>query len=653
MRELPPPSTSLLSPGILATAPPVGEMDLLHTITLQPGVIARNDFDLGYDVRGGEADQNLIRLDGIPLYNPYHAGGVFGTFIEDAVTKATFLSGAFPAQYGGRLSSVLDATSTEEPRPGVHGTAGLSLLSAHTTLGGALPGSALRGSWNIAARRTYADEVVSLVSNRVLPYHFYDAQFHLVDTLPTGTRLAVTAYHGYDVLNGTESQIDLFNEISYSDSANTGQGRVFLDWNNWATGATLTHTWHPRDSLSSDSTQLLQRVFLTSFGTDFEVGDSTRLITNTVREAGISGTLTHYTGNHALAVGYDYSHLDVRFHAPEQPADIGLASRSQALDPLGLFAEDLWTIGDRLQIRPGIRMDHISSANWTGVSPRLSIRYLLHDGLAFTLGGGQYAQWMHSILKEDEPVRIFNYWIASDQNVPVSTAQDIVAGLDWWPTERKHARLELYRKRYVNLADVSPTADPSHPANDFLRLDGESYGADLLLQLLRAGRYSGWISYSYATSTRSDGTMTYAPAQDRRNEVDAVVRYLTPSRWNLSAHFGFGSGTPYTNVVGQSVDRFYDPTTGTWNPSVSPYTFDPVNGTYNGARYPVYQRLDLSASRVFFVRGAMITPSLTLINAYDYRNVFTYQFNYTTSPPTRSAYSQFPIFPEIGVTVGF
>ena len=637
----------------MSAAPPLGEVDVLHTVTMLPGVIARNDFDLGYDVRGGESDQNLVRLDGIPLYNPFHLGGVFGTFIDDAVGKADFLSGAFPAQYGGRLSSVLDVTSSEETQPGVHGTAALSLLAAHTNLGGAIPGSALHGSWDVAARRTYADEVVALLSKRVLPYHFYDAQLHAVDTLPSGTRIAFTTYHGYDVLDGTAAAVDPFDELSYVDSANTGQGRVHLDWNNWATGATLTHVWRGRAPIVGDSTHLSQRVFLTTFSTDFEIADSTRLITNSVREAGVSGMLTRYQGAHALTLGYDYSHLDVRFHAPEQPTDVGLASRSQTLAPLGLFAEDLWRIGERLQIRPGVRVDHIGAADWTGISPRLSLQYMLHDGLAVTLGGGQYAQWMHAILKEDEPVRIFNYWIASDRYVPVSTAQDIVAGVDWWPSELRHARIEVYRKRYVNLTNVNDTADPSDPAHAFLRLDGESYGADVLLQLLRAGPYSGWVSYSYALSTRTDGTMLYAPAQDRRNEVDVVARYQTPSRWNLSAHFGFGSGTPYTNIVAQSVDRFYDPTTGTWNPSVSPYTFDPVNGPYNGSRYPVYQRLDLSASHVYHVRGTTVTPSVTLINAYNYHNVFTYEFNFTTSPPTRTAYSQFPLFPEIGVTVGF
>ncbi|HXC24607.1 MAG TPA: TonB-dependent receptor, partial [Gemmatimonadaceae bacterium] len=557
-------STTILSSTTLSAAPPLGEADLLHTVTLLPGVIARNDYDVGYDVRGGESDQNLIRLDGIPLYNPFHIGGLFGTFIDDAVGHADFLSGAFPAQYDSRLSSVLDVTSAEDPRPGIHGTAGLSLLAAHTVLGGALPGSALHGSWDIAARRTYADAVISLVSNRVLPYHFYDTQFHAVDTLPSGTRLAVTVYHGYDVLDGTAAQVDPFSELSYVDSANTGQGRVHLDWSNWAGGATLSHTITQSTALTGDSLQLSQRLFSTNFSTNFEIGDSTHLITNNVRETGLSGMLTRYQGAHAVTLGYDYSQIAVDFHAPDQPTDIGLASRTQALSPLGLYAEDLWTIGDRLVIRPGLRLDHVGAAQWTGLSPRLSIRYKLTDNIALTAGGGQYAQWMHSILKEDEPVRIFNYWVASDQNVPVSTAQDLVAGLELWPTAPHRVRVELFRKRYVNLTDVSPTADPSDPAHAFLRLDGESHGADVLLQLLKSSRYSGWISYSYTKSTRTDGTIEYAPAQDRRNEVDAVWRYETLSHWALSAHFGYGSGTPYTNVVGQIVDRFYDPTTGTW-----------------------------------------------------------------------------------------
>ena len=650
-QQAPTVSTLTLSPGngAFATPPLLGEGDLLRVVQFLPGVMARNDFNVGYNVRGGESDQNLILLDGIPLYNPFHVGGVFGTFIDAAVGDAAFTSGAIPARYGGRLSSVLDVTSAEDPRVGMHGTVGLSLLASHAVLGGALSG--WRGAWEVAARRTYADKIVPRVSRRTLPYHFYDTQLHAVDTLPTGTRVAVTAYRGTDVLDGTAAQVDLFNHPV--DSAHAGDGHVHFDWGNWVAGLMLSQRLRSDGGIGGDSVDVVQRGYVSHFGTLLDVGDVQQQVRNRVADAGLMGAVTRYATRHTLTVGYEYSHLGVHFLAPAQPTDLGFTTRDQTLTATALFVDDVWRLSDRLLLRPGLRLEHVGGVPWTGLSPRLSLRYLVRDGVALTLGGGRYTQWMHSLLKEDEPVRIFDYWVASDHNIPVSIGRDLVAGVELWPNARRHVRLELFHKRYGDLAEANPSADPADAAHAFLRVSGVSRGADILLQQLSTGPYSGWVSYTYAVSRRSDGTMQYPPAQDRRHQIDAVAQYHTHARWTLSAHFGLGSGTPYTDVVGEVANRFYDPSSNVWNPSVAPISFEPVNGPRNGARYPLYQRLDLSASKSYHVRGAAITPSLEVINAYNYHNVFTYDFNFTASPPTRTAMSQFPLFPAIGVTVSF
>ena len=128
--------------------PAIGESDVLRSVALLPGVVARNDFSAGFNVRGGEADQNLVLLDGIPIYNPFHLGGLFGTFIDKAVSGMDVLTGAFPARYGGRLSSVLDVKSLEETRRGAHGCGRISLLSSSLFGGGIARQGKL--SWNVA-----------------------------------------------------------------------------------------------------------------------------------------------------------------------------------------------------------------------------------------------------------------------------------------------------------------------------------------------------------------------------------------------------------------------------------------------------------------------------------------------------------------------
>src|SRR5512143_1021053 len=148
--------------------PKFGEPDIIRIVQLLPGVEARNDFSTGLNVRGGEADQNLILLDGYPIYNPFHLGGLFSTFIDPTVRDLTLMTGGFPARYGGRLSSVLDVHSMDEVRPGVHGAAELSLLATTAQVGGSFANA--KGSWSLAGRRTYADKFVELISSNELPY---------------------------------------------------------------------------------------------------------------------------------------------------------------------------------------------------------------------------------------------------------------------------------------------------------------------------------------------------------------------------------------------------------------------------------------------------------------------------------------------------
>jgi len=146
----------------IGAVPNIGEPDVARVVQLMPGVAARNDFSTAFNVRGGESDQNLVMLDGIPIYNPFHVGGLFSTFMDPTVRDVSLLTGAFPARYGGRLSSVLDVTSAEDARSGIHGTVETSVLASTAALGGAFGGG--RGTWLLAGRRTYADEVVRLVS---------------------------------------------------------------------------------------------------------------------------------------------------------------------------------------------------------------------------------------------------------------------------------------------------------------------------------------------------------------------------------------------------------------------------------------------------------------------------------------------------------
>jgi hypothetical protein len=212
-------------------------------------------------------------------------------------------------------------------------------------------------------------------------------------------------------------------------------------------------------------------------------------------------------------------------------------------------------------------------------------------------------------------------------------------------------RVETWAKQYADVPEQNPADDSLARGDEFLYAEGLSYGVDVLLRRLEGGPWSGWVSYGYAVSARERDDVRYAPAQDRRHTMNALVAYRLPNRWQLAGRLGFGSGVPFTDIEGQIVRRIYNGSTNDWDTGITERDVEPVGGVRNGARYPVTYRLDLTASREFAWRGAQLVPFVSVINATNRRNVFIYRFDYTENPPTRTSYSQFPILPSVGLTV--
>ena len=189
------PSTVNLSPRMLRSAPALAEPDLFRTIQALPGVLTTSEFSTGLVIRGGNTDQNLILLDGVTVYNPSHLGGIFSNFIVDGVKEAELIKGAYNAEYGGRLSPVLNIISREGNKKKIEGKANLSLLSAQATLEGPF----YKGAWVFSGRRTYFDKIFQNVPS-IPPYYFYDIQSHIYSDLTSKDRISLSFYNGVDDL---------------------------------------------------------------------------------------------------------------------------------------------------------------------------------------------------------------------------------------------------------------------------------------------------------------------------------------------------------------------------------------------------------------------------------------------------------------------
>ena len=650
-------ATVSMSRRELAAVPAVGETDVLRAVSLLPGIAARNDFWAGFNIRGGESDQTQVRLDGLPVISPFHLGGLFSTFIADAVQNVDARVGALPASYGGRLSGVLDVTSAEETRSGIHGTMDVTAIATAAKVGGAFPGLFVSapGSWNVAVRRTYVDRLADLVMGRgKFPYHFQDAQLHMATLARGGGTLAVTGYIGSDLLNPSAQG---------SGTVFTDSGTAFrFDWGNRLAGATFTQPL-------GASAEWVQRVAYTRFGTSYADADDGARLVNSISELRLSGDITRRFGatspKLALSTGYELSRIRTKYdeYISARAADETFGTTvaiddtiiKQRARAFSAFGEALWTPNAKFSVRAGLRSDNVSHTTSIGVSPRLSAKLRVNPRLAFTGAWGRYAQWTHAVRNEDLPLRIVDIWFVSDASVPVSTGIERVVGAEYWLNDQNLIRLDLYTKQFDDLVEPSSSVDPRLRPSELRKFGGTSRGAELLLRRVTTERWGGWIAYSYGRSTRERDGETYFAAHDRRHDLNIVGNYKWNERYTFGARLGVASGTPYTGWAGTYSQWSYDPVARRWRPPgfSSDARNEQARTARNGKRYPAYERLDLSAHRAFRIAGAEADGFLNLINVLATQNVLVYTIDNEQSPPVLRGLSQLPFLPSIGLRVSF
>ena len=651
--------TIAMGAAAMAGVPKIGEPDVVRVVQLLPGVQARNDFNTGLNVRGGEADQNLILLDGYPIYNPFHLGGLFSTFMDATVGGIELMTGAFPARYGGRLSSVLDVRSADDARPGVHASADLSVLGATGRLAGSFGGG--HGTWSVAGRRTYVDAATTVFTNDPFPYHFRDLHARATYVLPGDVRLAVTAYAGKDVLDANMADFE-------SDSApsRASEGRWAFDWGNRVLGATISKDLGPDARIPfvgwrlGENATLEQRISSSGFSTLLDLGSGAFTQRNAIRDLRLGGSLLARGISHDRSIGYELATHRIRY-ATSSPqtgtTDYDLIQRPTSA---AAWVDDLWRLSSRWLVEGGLRAEALTRGgggrDWAALSPRVSVKYFATPELALTAAAGRVTQVLHS-LAGDGPLRYFEVWIASDSFIPVATAWHGIVGAERRLRDVGSVRLEGYVKRYQRVLEVNKSEDPSLRGDEVFSAEGVSYGLDMLARWQpRSGGgwrgLGGWIAYSYGLSSRWRDGVRWAPGHDRRHDLNVVSTWRV-AKYRLGVRFGYATGTPYTPIVGGVARRVYDPSRDHWGTGEPQILIESLGGSRNGARFPATHRIDLDASREFRVRGATVAPYVSVVNAYNAKNVFVYLYQYSTNPPTRRAISQFPVLPSLGARIVF
>lgn len=631
----------------LKLLPAVGEADVLRAIEVLPGVISTSDFSSSFNVRGGSADQNLILLDGLPIYNPFHLGGLFSVFNADMVARAELFAGGFPAEHGGRVSSVLTIDS-DAGGAGNDVQGGVSLIAARVAVATDVPDAWLNpiglgsGRARVSVRRSYFDQLLKPLFD--FPYHLTDVQAFAEAWTPGGGRVTLTGYTGRDVLDltGTES-FPL---------------RVNWFWGNDVGGGSWTQPLGRARELSV-------RVGHSRFSTAirFPQFDDTEFrseINQTLVRADLGTTgsgLTWRVGAAADRLRYD------------NLAAAGGTVFGEGLGQgwlLGSYAQAQWRPGEWL-LEGGVRYDgwlERDGGTLSELQPRFAVkRFIQGRERAVKFAVGRYSQFVHSLRDEEVPLGI-DVWLLSGERAPHVVSDQVQAGIEGYFGESWFGALEAYGRRFRGVTTFNPAEDPNDPLDDLLAGTGQSYGADFHLRR-ETGRIRPMLAVSWLRAWREFDDVfaglevpprqRYAPVFDRRLDVDLVVQAMLPRNVELGLRWNLGTGLPYTRPVGAYVFNDYRLYGGRWEQGADGDTARSaiVLGPRNAERYPTYHRLDVGVRKTYTKSWGTLTPHVDLLNLYNRRNVLFYFYQYDQVPPVRSGISMFPFLPTAGVEVRF
>lgn len=616
-------STTTLDASEIAAVPGVAEADVARTVQLLPGTVARHDFTTGLNVRGGETDQNLIRLDGIPVFNPTHLGGLYSTFEPAAVRAVEFITGGFPAGYGGRLSSVLDVTL----RDGANDhrlSGGLSLLSARALAEGPLVGGA---TYLLGGRRTYADKLADNFSDDPFTYYFADGIGKLTVPLGRGGSIAATGYWGRDQL-----------DIPWLEPTEDAAGiDLALHWGNRLAGLTLR--------LPVGPAVFEQNASVSAFATRQAFEPDVQSFTNTARVWSLQTAVGMSLGpRHLLRLGGGWERYRMVYHIRNDAIEQDVSLLQYEPEVWSGFVDEQWRPADALLIRPGVRVEYVKGAGVTTVAPRLAVKAFLNRDFALTGSAGRYYQAIQSISDPELPINIYEIWIGANAVVPVARSDHLVGGFERWFGPGTSLTIEGYYKTFSGLAIRNLFDDPKLVGDEFEIGDGDAKGFDVLLRR-HTGAVRGWIAYSFTRTIRRTASDTFPPGHDRRHTLDVVAEAPGPLGSRLGLHWGYGSPLPYTAIEGAWLHRDYNPVTNSYDD----FEDEPIGTRLNRARYPHYSRLDLSLRWELAALGGTLRPFVQVVNLYNRTNVFVYRFDYRSVPPTRSGLSQLPFLPTLGV----
>lgn len=642
-------STIEVKPEMIQQLPSMGgETDIFRALLLLPGVQAATEISTGIYVRGGSPDQNLTLVDGVVVYNPSHLGGFSSTFNSDALKSVKLLKGAFPAEYGGRLSSVLDVRMREGSKDRIAGNIGLNLMNARVTVEGPLDANS---AFIISARKMFLDKVLGAIpqANSIPRYNFLDFNGKINYAASEKDRLMITGFYSQDALREPPSNKDYNFDIGWGNST------INLTWteiksNSMYTNTSLMYTNYRFSTLIKDkqSSVAKQEDFFTS---------------SKINDFLFRREMEFYLGqSHSIKTGveatyHNFTTTTSDFFIRELNFNDSYATIIKAFEA-SFYVQDDIQVSEDLKGNIGGRLIYFHNGKHLNLEPRISATYFLFD--RFTLRGAfAYSnQNLHMISRND----IFlpsDVWYPSTGKIKPSRAVQGSFGFETTSIDRSFLfSLDGYYKKMMNLYEYkeSATFKYNSPFDEKLTQgSGESYGLEFFLNK-RLGNVSGWVGYTLSYTKRNFNELNkgkeFYPRYDRRHDISLALTYNTESGFSFGATWTYGTGQAYSLPIGQySFGNIFNPA------DIKSLYYE--YSARDGYRLPAFHKLDLSLQYTMNWGVNSLEFSLDIYNAYNRYNVFSKYIGYKTDEVTGEKkwvlrqFTLFPFLPTLGINYKF
>ena len=641
----------------------LGEVDVLKILQLMPGVKS-SEGSTGMYVRGGGPDQNLMLLDGVPVYNASHLFGFFSVFNADAISRVELIKGGFPARYGGRLSSVIDINMKDGNMNEVHGEGSIGLIAAKIAVEGPIIKD--KTSFLFSARRTYIDAIVRpfirASSNEDAGYYFYDLNTKVNHIINQKNRIYLSAYMGDD-----EAYINSRTDVVIDDGTKREvENSAGLKWGNLITALRWNHVLGPRlfSNVTATYSKYKFAVYSEYDGVTFngepefyqqEYRSGIRDWSGKV-DFDFIPTPNHYVRFGGQSIWHLFTPGVIQLQANSRP-DTTFGGRKVYATEISAYVEDDIRIGSLFKLNVGVHGSAfaVDDRFYHSLQPRVAARFLAGRDFSVKASYASMTQYIHLLSNAGLGLPT-DLWVPATARVRPQQANQVAVGVAKTHKSAYEFSIEGYYKTMSNLieySDGSSFIDVNSDWQDKVATGGigNSYGTELLVQK-KAGNMTGWVGYTLSSTNRKFEQLNfgkwYPYKYDRRHDVSVAMSHNWNKKMDFSMAWVFGTGNAVT------LPTAYYTASHQVSPGY-PLLFWDVDyyGGRNAYRMRTYHRLDLSISFMKEKRWGERKWTIAVYNAYNRKNPFYIDSEMRNGQRVFVQYSLFPIIPSIAYSFKF